>query len=223
MKLFAVHWVASYTLWAAADVGCARRIACDAPRTSSAVRHGHNGGARRALNQCRLFKFTEHGEVVLRVEARADCNSHALLLFSVSDTGIGIPPEKQAAIFEAFSKADSSTTRRYGGTSLGLAISAQLVELMGGTISVESQPGQGSTFRFSARFEVQQPGAKEPAPGWRTLTDLPVLIVDDNTTNRRILDALSLVAGSDPRRFDVDCRAIDLGGTPAARESVAPV
>jgi PAS domain S-box-containing protein len=133
------------------------------------------------------IKFTEHGEVVLRVELESRGDANALLRFSVADTGIGILPEKQAVIFEAFSQADSSTTRRYGGTGLGLAISSQLVELMGGRISVESQPGRGSTFHFAARFELQQPGVEKSPPGWRTLTDLPVLIVDDNATNRRIL------------------------------------
>jgi PAS domain S-box-containing protein len=134
------------------------------------------------------IKFTEHGEVVLHVEAESRRNSNAQLRFSVTDTGIGIPPEKQAVIFEAFSQADSSTTRRYGGTGLGLAISEQLVELMGGRISVESQPGQGSTFHFTALLELQKPGTEKPPARWRTLTDLPVLIVDDNATNRRILE-----------------------------------
>jgi PAS domain S-box-containing protein len=134
------------------------------------------------------IKFTEHGEVVLRVEPESQGDANALLRFSVADTGIGIPPEKQAVIFEAFSQADSSTTRRYGGTGLGLAISSQLVELMGGRISVESQPGRGSTFHFEARFELQQPGVEKSPARWRTLTDLPVLIVDDNATNRRILE-----------------------------------
>jgi len=133
------------------------------------------------------IKFTEHGEVVLRVQSESRGNGNAQLRFSVADTGIGIPPEKQAVIFEAFSQADSSTTRRYGGTGLGLAISAQLVELMGGRISVESQPGRGSTFHFTALFELEQPGMEQP-PHWPTLTDLPVLIVDDNATNRCILE-----------------------------------
>ena len=134
------------------------------------------------------IKFTEHGEVVLRVGAESLRNRTAHLRFSVSDTGIGIPPEKQTMIFEAFSQADSSTTRRYSGTGLGLAISAELVELMGGSISVESQPGRGSTFQFTARFEVQHPGREKAPARWLTLSELPVLIVDDNTTNRRILE-----------------------------------
>jgi len=134
------------------------------------------------------IKFTDHGEVVLRVQAESRRNGNAQLRFSVTDTGIGIAPEKQVVIFEAFSQADSSTTRRYGGTGLGLAISAQLVELMGGTIAVESQPGRGSKFHFTASFEVQRLEAEKQVSRWRTLTDLPVLIVDDNATNRRILE-----------------------------------
>jgi signal transduction histidine kinase/CheY-like chemotaxis protein len=134
------------------------------------------------------IKFTEQGEVVLRVQVETRYDGDIQLRFSVADTGIGIPPDKQAVIFEAFSQADSSTTRRYGGTGLGLAISAQLVELMGGSISVESQPSRGSTFHFTARFEVQQPGMGNLPSRWRTLTDLPVLIVDDNATTRRILE-----------------------------------
>jgi two-component system, sensor histidine kinase and response regulator len=134
------------------------------------------------------IKFTEQGEVVLRVQVETHYNGDIQLRFSVADTGIGIPADKQAVIFEAFSQADSSTTRRYGGTGLGLPISAQLVELMGGSISVESQPSRGSTFHFTARFEVQQPGMENLPSRWRTLSDLPVLIVDDNATNRRILE-----------------------------------
>ena len=133
------------------------------------------------------IKFTEHGEVVLRVRADAPVSGNTQLRFSVTDTGIGIPPEKQTVIFEAFSQADSSTTRRHGGTGLGLAISAQLVALMGGSIWVDSQPGQGSSFHFTAQFAVQEPGMEKPPALGRTLTDLPVLIVDDNATNRRIL------------------------------------
>src|SRR5262250_2448113 len=133
------------------------------------------------------IKFTERGEVVLGVQVGSELNGEIELRFSVSDTGIGIPVDKQGVIFEAFSQADSSTTRRYGGTGLGLAISAQLVELMGGSISVESQPGQGSTFHFTANFGIERPRVEQHSSRWRSLTDLPVLIVDDNATNRRIL------------------------------------
>jgi len=131
------------------------------------------------------IKFTEQGEVVLRVRTESQGDGNLQLHFSLTDTGIGIAPEKQSVIFEPFSQADSSTTRRYGGTGLGLTISAQLVELMGGRISVESRPGQGSTFHFTARFKVER--TKKPPAQWRALTELPVLIVDDNATNRQIL------------------------------------
>jgi PAS domain S-box-containing protein len=137
------------------------------------------------------IKFTEEGEVVLRVESASGAleDEEALLSFAVSDTGIGIPREKQQMIFRAFEQEDSSTARRYGGTGLGLAIAARLVELMGGTITVESEPGHGSTFAFTARFG-RQPRPPEPVayrpPIW--LSKLSVLVVDDNATNRSVLE-----------------------------------
>ena len=134
------------------------------------------------------IKFTDQGEVVLRVQSESRLNGDVRLHFSVTDTGIGIPPEKQELIFEAFSQADSSTTRRFGGTGLGLAISKQLVDLMGGRIWVESQAGKGSTFHFTATFDVQRSTGVKPASAGQPLADLPVLIVDDNETNRRILE-----------------------------------
>jgi two-component system sensor histidine kinase/response regulator len=114
----------------------------------------------------------------------------ALLHFAVRDTGIGIPAHKQELIFQAFAQADSSTTRRFGGTGLGLTISTQLVQLMGGRIWVESKPGLGSTFHFTARFGVQSETPAEPTIDLPRLDDLKVLIVDDNGTNRRILSEL---------------------------------
>ncbi len=108
--------------------------------------------------------------------------------FAVRDTGIGIPPEKQDSIFRAFEQEDTSTTRKYGGTGLGLTIAARLAALMGGQISVDSAPGRGSTFAFTARFGLQpHPAEPTAAPPPVLLRNLPVLIVDDNATNRHIL------------------------------------
>ena len=137
------------------------------------------------------IKFTEEGEVVVRVEAAGSPapEDQVGLHFVVSDTGIGISPERQERIFGAFEQEDASTTRRYGGTGLGLTIAARLVDLMGGKITVDSRPGRGSTFSFTAWFGRQPPGsepvaARPPAQ----LRDMRVLIVDDNATNRRILE-----------------------------------
>jgi PAS domain S-box-containing protein len=133
------------------------------------------------------IKFTDHGEVVVQVEALGGKEGNAELHFSVTDTGIGIPLEKQALIFEAFSQVDSSTTRRFGGTGLGLTISEQLVELMGGRMWVRSEPGKGSEFNFTIVAGLQAlDDVQSPPP--TTLSDLPVLVVDDNATNRRILE-----------------------------------
>ncbi len=136
------------------------------------------------------IKFTEEGEVVVRVEVASDSvpDGEVGLHFTVTDTGIGIPPEKQETIFRAFEQEDTSTTRKYGGTGLGLTIASRLVALMGGRITVESQPGRGSTFGFTARFG-RQPHQPEPvACSPVLLRNLHVLLVDDNVTNRRILE-----------------------------------
>ena len=134
------------------------------------------------------IKFTSQGEVLMRVETEQESGNEATLHFAVSDTGLGIPLEKQASIFEAFTQADNSTTRKYGGTGLGLSISLRLVEMMGGRMWLESEPGRGSTFHFSARFQLQGASASRQAPiGLEKLRDVSVLIVDDNATNRRIL------------------------------------
>jgi signal transduction histidine kinase/CheY-like chemotaxis protein len=133
------------------------------------------------------IKFTSHGEVIVRVEVE-EVGEDATLRFSVADTGIGIANEKQKVIFEAFSQADGSTTRCYGGSGLGLTISSKLVEMMGGRIWVESKPGSGSTFLFSARFGIQHP--REQATENVNFRGLSVLVVDDNQASRRILEAV---------------------------------
>jgi len=135
------------------------------------------------------IKFTELGEVVVRVERISQPPGEAWLRFSVADSGIGIAPDQQQRIFDAFVQADGSITRGYGGTGLGLAITSKLVSLMGGTISVESEPGNGSTFRFTARFGLPPEGAVEPPMAVpETLEGLPVLVVDDIAANRRLLE-----------------------------------
>ncbi len=131
-------------------------------------------------------KFTQKGEVVFASARLAGERQEARVQFSVRDTGIGIAADKQQLIFEAFAQADGSITRRYGGTGLGLAISTQLVELMGGRIWVESEPGAGSTFHFTAAFELPQT-ARPLSPATQSLNGLRVLVVDDHATNRRIL------------------------------------
>ncbi len=134
------------------------------------------------------IKFTNGGEVVVRVSLASESPSHAVVRFEVSDTGVGIPPEVQARLFQAFTQADTSTARKYGGTGLGLAIAKRLVTLMLGEIGVNSEPGKGSTFWFTARFE-NRAGDLPPArdgehDGW---SNLRVLVVDDNATSRQIL------------------------------------
>src|SRR3954467_6930522 len=134
------------------------------------------------------IKFTEEGEVVVRVEVAGEpAPGEAGVRFAVSDTGIGIPPDKQEKVFRAFEQEDTSTTRRYGGTGLGLSIAARLVALMGGTIAVKSEPGRGSTFDFTAKFGCRPDAPKAAACPPALLRGLRVLVVDDNATNRHIL------------------------------------
>jgi signal transduction histidine kinase/DNA-binding response OmpR family regulator len=133
-------------------------------------------------------KFTEEGEVILRGGLVEENKVSAVVRFEVKDTGIGMTQEQRSRLFESFSQADASTTRRYGGTGLGLAISKRLVELMGGEIGVESEPGQGSMFWITVRLEKQSEGALQRTPSRRAdLRGLRVLVVDDNETNRKIV------------------------------------
>jgi PAS domain S-box-containing protein len=134
------------------------------------------------------IKFTATGEVVVRVKTDTEDDDSVVLHVAVTDTGPGIPSDKQRAIFEEFTQADSSMTRTHGGTGLGLAISSRLVEMMGGRIQVESDAGRGSTFYFNPRFALQKsPPAKASPVELEMLHGLAVLVVDDNATNRRVL------------------------------------
>jgi PAS domain S-box-containing protein len=137
------------------------------------------------------IKFTERGEVAVHVETQSQTQDGVELHFAVTDTGIGIPREKQELVFAAFAQADASTTRKYGGTGLGLAITSQLVKMMRGRLWVESEPGQGSTFHFTTHFGLARAPTKPHALRETVcLRDMPVLVVDDNATNRRILEAM---------------------------------
>jgi PAS domain S-box-containing protein len=218
-------------------------IACDVAADVPDRLLGDPGRLRQVLLNVvgNAVKFTARGEVVVHVAIERTGQRRITLRFSVSDTGIGIPPDKRADIFQAFTQADSSTTRRYGGTGLGLAIAQRLVELMNGRIWVESEIGRGSTFHFTAVFEpvaveTRRPAATRPA----ALDGLRVLVVDDNATNRRIIqdmlaswhmepvavpDAGSALAQlsealPDDRRFHVvisDCQMPDVDGFMLAR------
>ena len=145
------------------------------------------------------IKFTSVGEIVLRVDSDKAAEDQALLHFAVRDTGVGVPLDKHQTIFEAFSQADGSMTRKYGGTGLGLTICSRLVEMMGGRIWVESEPGRGSTFHFTALFPLQKVAQRKCEPiGVEMLHGLPVLVVDDNATNRRILQEMLLLWQMNP-------------------------
>ena len=133
-------------------------------------------------------KFTHDGEVLLSASLIEETGTHVTVKVSVSDTGIGIPTERLDRLFQVFSQVDVSNTREFGGTGLGLAISKQLAEAMGGAVGVDSSPGKGSTFWFTARYEKQsrQPNEERIIPSH--FHDLHVIVVDDNQTNRRILE-----------------------------------
>ncbi len=181
------------------------------------------------------IKFTDRGEVVLRVELLGLEAGRARLRFQVTDTGIGIDPAVQATIFDPFVQADSSTTRRFGGSGLGLAIARHLVQLMGGQLAVESRPGHGSTFHFTASFPTARVPLPQPQACARPSSALPqlglrVLVVDDNAINRLIAARMvqrlgcevvpveggkAAVAAATQERFDVvmmDCSMPDMDG-----------
>ena len=156
------------------------------------------------------IKFTERGEVVLRATLESNIGDKITIHFAVTDTGMGIARDKQLMIFDSFTQADGSTTRKYGGTGLGLTISRQLVELMGGRIWVDSKPGKGSTFHFDVPFRVAQSQAAVE-PNWEptiSLQNIRVLVVDDNKTNRMILEKILSSWGMRPSRASSPDRAM---------------
>ena len=218
------------------DVALAAEIAPDAPDALV--------GDARLLRQVlanllsNAIKFTERGAIVLRARLRQQAGDEVTLEFEVSDTGIGIPAEKQRVIFEEFVQADASTTRRYGGTGLGLAIATRLVDALGGEIGLTSVPGGGSTFRITAQFRQDPAGAAvaEPAPEpVIELRPLHVLLVEDSVANQRVgtgmlqkarhtvrvvADGTEAVEACAAERFDVvlmDLQMPDMDGYAATR------
>ena len=153
---------------------------------------GDSGRLRQILLNllANAIKFTEAGEVVLEIGVEEEREGDITLRFTVRDTGIGIAADKLTTIFAAFTQADNSTTRRFGGTGLGLTITRRLVEIMDGRIWVESQPGVGSAFHFTARLGTRAATPEAGLPEPVSLTGKRVLVVDDNATNRRILSEI---------------------------------
>jgi two-component system sensor histidine kinase/response regulator len=163
-----------------------------APEVPEMVRGDSNRLRQIVVNLVgNAIKFTDEGEVALKVRIDAEERGDHVVHFIVSDSGVGIPPEKVKLIFEPFSQADSSTTRKYGGTGLGLSISARLVEMMGGKMWVESEVGRGSEFHFTVRLETSEKAIEvgTTAPP-EILRGVKVLVADDNRTNRRILEGM---------------------------------
>jgi two-component system sensor histidine kinase/response regulator len=159
------------------------------------------------------IKFTDAGEVALNVQVDEQLGDH--LHFTVSDSGIGISAEKQKLIFEPFAQADSSTTRKYGGTGLGLTISSRLAEVMGGKMWVESEVGRGTKFHFTVRFQTsEKPVEVGTIAAPEILRDVKVLVVDDNRTNRRILEGML-------KRWEMKSTSVESGEEALARLSSA--
>jgi two-component system sensor histidine kinase/response regulator len=157
------------------------------------------------------IKFTERGEVVLRIAARSSSASAARLSFEVVDTGIGIPPDRMDRLFRAFSQVDASTTRKYGGTGLGLVICKRIVETIGGGIRVESEVGRGSKFSFELELALQDEGAAgRRADRAAELRGRRVLVIDDNATNRRVACARLSSWGLEPEQAESGARALEL-------------
>jgi PAS domain S-box-containing protein len=168
------------------------------------------------------IKFTERGEVVVKAALLSSDHDNFRVRFAVTDTGIGIPANKLGSIFDAFTQADGSTTRRFGGTGLGLTICARLVGLMGGRIWAESEPGKGSTFHFEIDLQRARGSIERRVPLPPNLNGLPVLVVDDNATNRRVLADTLKLWGAAPTCVDSGPAALEeLRRAAGARRFVA--
>jgi signal transduction histidine kinase/CheY-like chemotaxis protein len=179
------------------------------PETPDALRGDPTRLRQIVLNLIgNAVKFTSRGEVMLRIEKQAETEEEVTLHFAVSDTGIGIPPQRQQFIFEGFTRADSSMSREFGGSGLGLAISSRLVEAMGGRLWVESKLGLGSSFQFTARFALQKNPSPAAEAGLGAFVGLAVLVVDDNVTNGRILQEMLRGWGMCPTLVDRGAQAM---------------
>jgi signal transduction histidine kinase/CheY-like chemotaxis protein/ligand-binding sensor domain-containing protein len=201
-------------------------IACQVSPNVPDALQGDPTRFRQVVNNLigNAIKFTSGGEVVLSVEVEKEMEDEIVLHFAVRDTGVGISVEKQQSIFDAFSQADNSMTRKYGGTGLGLTISSRLVEKMGGRIWVESKSGQGSTFHFTASFRLQKiPPAKSDPIGIDMLRDLRVLVVDDNATSRGVLLDILLAWNMRPTLVEGGKEAIALLERVDPQESPFPL
>ncbi|MGB7728196.1 MAG: response regulator [Candidatus Acidiferrum sp.] len=186
-------------------------LACDFHHDLPDALVGDPGRLRQVIVNLvgNAIKFTVSGEVVLCVNAEWQTKDDLQLHCTVSDTGIGISPEKQSAIFEAFTQADGSMSRTYGGTGLGLTISSRLASMMHGRIWVESEIGKGSRFHFTAHFGLQKhPARVRVARDLAVLRNMRVLIVDDNSTNRKILLKMLALWRADPTAMESGANAI---------------
>jgi PAS domain S-box-containing protein len=194
-------------------------LLCDIAPEIPEILRGDFGRLNQVINNLvgNGIKFTQNGEVALKVQLERKDGNDFILRFTVADTGIGIPLEKQKMIFDPFTQADSSTTRRYGGTGLGLTISARLVRMMGGTIWVQSEVGNGTQFHFTVRMRSQA-----GAVSLRTITppellhNVRVLVVDDNRTNRQILQEML-------KRWEMDVTSVEAGDAALTQLSNAQI
>jgi two-component system, sensor histidine kinase and response regulator len=179
----------AFELLAGSAYGKGIELACEIPSWVDTRLRGDPGRLRQVLTNLisNAIKFTKRGDVILRVGQESETATQVVVRFEVQDSGIGIQRETQTRLFQAFTQADGSSTRKYGGTGLGLAIAKQLVEMMEGQIGVQSTPGKGSTFWFTAVFEKQAANAKPAESYDPDVFDLRVLVVQSNTSSREIL------------------------------------